>query len=211
MLGNVRSQKESDCALMLSFAAGDLGGFELLYKRHRQSVYQFFYFGTHGDVSLTDDLFHDVWMTVVRGRIRYTDDISFTDWLYHSSWARLHDHLRLYPLDGKVFDAKQKKDATVVKIDSYLGLEESPSNNSEEAGSAEKQKSETEKGNTLLHTISKMNPEHKEVTLLQFCFSMGKQEIADFLDVNKSVVDRLSREAVTMLRSDLAAATAGAS
>ena len=99
MSGNAKNLRESDSALMMSFAAGDCEGFEVLYRRYSGAIYRFFYFGTHGDKSLAIELFQDVWMTVIRGRARYTNEINFVDWLYHSAWARLHDHLRLHTLE----------------------------------------------------------------------------------------------------------------
>ena len=218
MLGNARNLKQSDSALMLSFAAGDHEGFELLYRRYSESVYRFFYFGTHGDELLAAELFEDVWMTVVRGRARYTDEITFTDWLYHSAWARLHDHLRLHLLDKAVDDETDPVQSSVVSINA--GRDQSGSdvtednvsdhtNNIDQQGAGvdartDKNKEKCVPANAvLLECISQMNPEHKEVVLLRFCFSMNNQEIADFLDVNKNVVDRAYSEAVKVIRSDL--------
>lgn len=230
MPGNVRNLKQSDSALMLSFAAGDLGGFKLLYRRHSQAVYRFFYFGTNGDETLTSELFLDVWITVVRGRVRYTNEITFTDWLYHSAWARLHDHLRLHPLDNK-FDHtlspthglkvkglknKDSKESTVVSLEPRASLEQTDCS----IGSAESElkketdtpgsqhtdggcKSVSDEDSVLLSCVSNLIPEHKEVVLLRFCFSMNNQEIADFLDIGKSVIERTCREAVVLLRAQL--------
>jgi len=88
----------SDSALMLLFSDGDVDGFQSLYDRHKQSIFQFFFYGTNGDSELASELFQDVWMTIVRGRKRFTKDICFIDWLRHVAWARLYDHLRMYPV-----------------------------------------------------------------------------------------------------------------
>ena len=217
MLGNARNLKQSDSALMLSFAAGDQEGFEVLYRRHSASVYRFFYFGTHGDELLAAELFEDVWVTVVRGRVRYTNEITFTDWLYHSAWARLHDHLRLHLLDRNIDDT-DNVESSVVSIDAFrpqtqkdaLTDETSDIGNNTDTQNSEFEDQTEPAGEkhqpsnaALLTCISEMSPEHKEVVLLRFCFSMNNQEIADFLDVGKSLVDRAYGEAVKMIRSDL--------
>jgi len=182
-LSNAKNLQESDSALMMSFAAGDREGFELLYRRHSASIYRFFYFGTHADQALATELYYDVWMTVVRGRMRYSNDINFTDWLYHSAWARLHDHLRLHSLELDLDSLKPaSKKSTVV----------SPS-----TAAVEQEKS-------LVDAIQNLSPEQKEVVLLKFCFSMSNQDISDFIDVSKPTVDRITRESAVLLRAKVA-------
>ena len=205
---------------MLSFAAGDGDGFELLYKRHSPAVYRFFYFGTHGDSFLAAELFQDVWMTVVRGRVRYSSDISFTDWLYHSAWARLHDHLRLHPLD--LVDTVEVKpvSASVTSINAHRSANDSLKGD-DVAASSDTEHSDNQSishvveeltgeqthneatDRKLIASIRSMSPELKEVTLLRFCFSMSNQDIADFLDVAKPAVERSLREAVRLMREEL--------
>ena len=214
MPGNTKNQRESDSALMMSFAAGDYEGFEVLYRRHSGAIYRFFYFGTHGDKSLAADLFHDVWMTVVRGRIRYTNDINFADWLYHSAWARLHDHIRLYSLEreseAQSVTAKESKVVSIAsKNRSMTELDgENPEDQSDVTVVAGDFENELEASvpdaalaePSLLDAIKNLNPEQKEVVLLRYCFSMTVQDIADFIDVSKSTVDRLARETASALR-----------
>lgn len=138
--------------------------------------------------------------------------------MYHSAWARLHDHLRLHLLDKAVDDETDPVQSSVVSINA--GRDQSGSdvtednvsdhtNNIDQQGAdvdarTDKNKEKCVPANAvLLECISQMNPEHKEVVLLRFCFSMNNQEIADFLDVNKNVVDRAYSEAVKVIRSDL--------
>lgn len=200
--------QESDSALMMSFAAGEGEGFELLYRRHSASIYRFFYFGTHADQSLTADLFYDVWMTVVRGRARYTLDINFTDWLYHSAWARLHDHLRLHALDREIDNLKPVvRESTVVSLAEFVSGKDA-TDASEPVTDVITQKPESEEDSSLVEAIKNLNPEQKEVVLLRFCFSMSSPDIAEFIDVSKSTVDRISREASSLLRQNVTVTSA---
>jgi len=206
MLGNARTLKESDNALMLSFAAGDAEGFELLYKRHCTPIYRFFYFGTHGNSALTAELFEDVWLTVVRGRVRYTNEINFSEWLYHAAWARLHDHLRLHPLDDLLAIPRE---STVLKFSSDKDVDttdsdEASDNYTEHSSDVQPVKNPERTNDALLACICKLSPEQKEVMLLRFCLVMNAQEIADFLDVGKPTVERICREATVLLRQELA-------
>ena len=212
---NANNLRESDSALMMSFAAGDCEGFEVLYRRHSGSIYRFFYFGTHGDKSLAAELFHDVWMTVVRGRQRYTNDINFVDWLYHSAWARLHDHIRLHSLEQESDEpgvtAEQPQVVSIVsKNRSTKALDGEVDEHPDVAAAADELESSTDKlpdnslaDASLINAIKSLSPEQKEVVLLRYCFSMSVQDIADFIDASKSTVDRLVRETASLLRQNV--------
>lgn len=207
---NARNLQESDSALMMSFAAGDYEGFNLLYRRHSASIYRFFYFGTHADKALTEELYHDVWLTVVRGRLRYTHDINFKDWLFHSAWARLHDHLRLHSLERDPDNLQtMSRESTVVSMAEFIA-------ESDKAGSGELNTdakitlpnhgslaSEEEEAQSLVEAIVNLSAEQKEIVLLKYCLSMSNQDIADFIDVGKATVDRISREAAGLLRQKI--------
>ena len=214
-LNNAKNLQESDSALMMSFASGDVEGFNLLYRRYSESIYRFFYFGTHADKMLSAELFYDVWMSVVRGRMRYTNDIVFRDWLYHCAWARLHDHLRLHALDDEIDnEALAKSKSTVVSITDFVAdsgnteSKESLSHSVRPAPSSEISVNEDDENTSLVEAVKKLAPEQKEVVLLRYCFSMSSQDIADFIDVSKSAVDRFTRDAAGLLRQKVVVAHA---
>lgn len=192
---------------MMSFAAGDCEGFELLYRRHSGSIYRFFYFGTHGDKALAAELFHDVWMTVVRGRLRYTNDINFTDWLFHSAWARLHDHLRLHSLERDPDGLRSSvKESTVINMADFVNGNGNGNGKAEavNAGCVSVASVEVPEQPLLVETIKNLSAEQKEVVLLRYCFSMSVQDIADFIDVSKSSVERVANETASLLRQNIA-------
>jgi len=82
-----------DEALMLAYAAGDAGAFDMLYARHKGGVYR--YLVRHcGNASTADELFQDVWMNVIRARAAYAPSAKFATWLYRIAHNRLVDHWR---------------------------------------------------------------------------------------------------------------------
>ena len=192
-LNEKTSLDNSDSALMLSYSAGDGEGFEVLYNRHKVSVYQFFYFGTDGDEILAGELYQDVWMTIVRGRKRYTKDIRFTDWLRHIAWARLYDHLRLHPTYH--LESRQKPD-----VAEPVAGEELPSNVVPIGSTGFGVDFNAVSDAQLLQQLQSLSDDHREIVLLRFCFRMDFNEIAQFLDVARSSVNRLHREALVCLR-----------
>jgi RNA polymerase sigma-70 factor (ECF subfamily) len=184
----------SDSALMLLFSEGEIEGFQQLYDRHKQSIFQFFYFGTNGDQELSSELFQDVWLTIVRGRRRFTTDICFIDWLRHVAWARLYDHLRMYPLTPQAdvwpTEAETRSDASnIVSLP-----RRKPNKTPLPAVDGE---------NTLLTTMQSLPDEQCEIVLLRYCFKMDINEIASFLDVAQTSVNLLHKEALASLRRTL--------
>jgi len=84
---------ESDEALMLAYARGHAGAFDALYARHRNGLYR--YFHRHcGNAASADELFQDVWMSVIRASAGYTPAARFATWLYTIAHHRMVDHWR---------------------------------------------------------------------------------------------------------------------
>ena len=84
---------DSDEALMLRYAGGAAAAFDALYGRHRGGVYR--YLLRHcGNGGLADELFQDVWMSVIRARETYRPTARFAAWLYTLAHHRIVDHWR---------------------------------------------------------------------------------------------------------------------
>ena len=78
---------------MLLYREGDAGAFDALYGRHRGGVYR--YFLRHcRDAAISEELFQDVWMNLIRARAAYTVQAKFTTYLYRLAHNRLVDHYR---------------------------------------------------------------------------------------------------------------------
>ena len=82
----------SDQELMLGYANGDAAAFDALYARHKSGVYR--YLLRHCGAGVADELFQDVWMSVVRSRASYAPTAKFTTWLYRIAHNRVIDHWR---------------------------------------------------------------------------------------------------------------------
>ena len=86
---------DSDEALMLAYASGRAVAFDTLYERHRSAVYR--YLLRHcGNAATADELFQDVWMSVIRVRETWRPTAKFTTWLYTLARNRLVDHWRAH-------------------------------------------------------------------------------------------------------------------
>jgi RNA polymerase sigma-70 factor (ECF subfamily) len=92
-LGNPDKDGRDDEDLMLAYAAGDAAAFDALYRRHKGGVYRYLV-RQCGGAATADELFQDVWTSVVRARVSYTPNAKFTTWLYRIASNRLIDHWR---------------------------------------------------------------------------------------------------------------------
>jgi RNA polymerase sigma-70 factor (ECF subfamily) len=84
---------DSDEALMLAYAAGDVAAFEALYGRHKGGVYRYFLRSVR-ERGLADELFQDVWANLIKARATYVVEAKFSTWLYRLAHNRLIDHYR---------------------------------------------------------------------------------------------------------------------
>ena len=84
---------DSDEKLMLCYKNGDADAFEILYRRHRNPLFRYLYRQV-GNRSLTEELFQDVWMNLIRARERYKARAKFATLLYKIARNRVVDHYR---------------------------------------------------------------------------------------------------------------------
>ena len=84
---------ESDEALMCRYRDGDAAAFEALYARHRGGLYRFI-LRQVATAALAEELFQDVWLSVIGARESYAPSARFTTWLYRVARNRVIDHHR---------------------------------------------------------------------------------------------------------------------
>jgi RNA polymerase sigma-70 factor (ECF subfamily) len=83
----------TDEDLMLAFAKGDAGAFDVLYKRHKPWLHRVLLRSLKSD-AMAQDVFQDAWLTVVRNAATYQVSAKFTTWLYQLAHSRMIDALR---------------------------------------------------------------------------------------------------------------------
>ncbi len=85
-----------DDALMAAYAAQHGGAFEVLYERHRASLYRFVrrLLGPR-HIALTDEVYQDTWLRVVQNRSQWAPQgATFRTWLFTLAHNRAVDVLR---------------------------------------------------------------------------------------------------------------------
>jgi RNA polymerase sigma factor (sigma-70 family) len=83
----------ADEELMLQYQAGDASAFDVLYARHRATLFRFIARQMNAR-SETEELFQEVWMNVIQSRADYVPNAKFRTWLFTLAHHRLMDFFR---------------------------------------------------------------------------------------------------------------------
>ncbi len=83
----------TDEFLMLAYRDGDGEAFEVLYARHRGRLYRYLLHQCR-QREQADELFQEIWMSVIRARSGYEVSAKFTTWLFRIAHNRLIDAFR---------------------------------------------------------------------------------------------------------------------
>ncbi len=86
-------EASSDESLLVRYREGDSKAFEILYARHRQSLYRFL-LGLSGKPELADEVFQETWLSLIRSASQPQGRATFRTWLFQIARNRLIDHWR---------------------------------------------------------------------------------------------------------------------
>ncbi|HEX6137551.1 MAG TPA: RNA polymerase sigma factor [Casimicrobiaceae bacterium] len=186
-----RADDESDEELMLAYARGEATAFDRLYARHKGGVYR--YVLRHcGNAATADELFQDIWMSVIRARATYAPTARFASWLYTLAHHRIVDHWRasgqavLVPVDAD--------DASHPALDAIPGAC---------GNDPETQASRREAGRRLLAALAALPPPQRDAFLLQHESGLSLAEIAALTGVGAETIKSRLRYAIVRLRAAL--------
>ena len=176
--------------LMLRYADGNVGAFEILYGRHRGGIFR--YLLRHGAGNASEELAQDVWSSVIRVRTQYQVTAKFTTWLYRLAHNRLID---FYRSEGRAEwvsrDADDETDDAV---------------NSQPAARTSQPDVMVESGNIAARmqaAIASLPDAQREAFLMQQEGDMSVAEIAAATGVPEETAKSRLRYAVTKLRAQL--------
>jgi len=175
----------SDETLMTAYARGDSTAFEVLYRRHRGTVYAFL-MRSLGRRDQTDDCFQEVWSRVITARAGYRVEARFTTWLLQIAHNLLIDRYR-----------RQRPD---VPLDA---LPESSQRLADDAPGPELALSEFERHRQLRDAIAALPAEQRHAILLRLDQELSLEAIADITGVGRETVKSRLRYAMDKLRESL--------
>ena len=82
-----------DAALMLRYKDGDVAAFEILYRRHNDSLYRYL-LRLCMNAHTAEDLFQEAWGKVIKARANYRPTAKFSTYLFRVAHNCFIDHVR---------------------------------------------------------------------------------------------------------------------
>ena len=183
----------SDEELMLAYRDGDAGAFDTLYRRHKGPVYRYMLRQCR-DAGVTDELFQDVWMNLIRARESYTVQAKFTTYIYTMAHNRLIDHYRKHGQAQWVSFDNDSEDAPVVAEPVAAPRDEPERHLAVKQQAAE-----------LLRLLGELPPPQREAFVMQYEGGMSVEEIAGATGVTRETAKSRLRYALAKIRQGLTA------
>ena len=177
-----------DAVLMLRYRKGDVRAFEMLYERHKGSLYRYLQRLCRSQ-EVANDLFQEVWSKVVASRERYEVRAKFTTFLFHIAHNCAVDYFRRVdrPLEKGVQD-----------VDALSDQLPGPSHESPDAAAAEAQLRADFK-----RALEELPAEQRDVFLLYEETGLGLEEIGRVTGVAMETAKSRLRYALGKLRGAL--------
>jgi RNA polymerase sigma-70 factor (ECF subfamily) len=174
------SERIDDTALMLRYRDGDVAAFEMLYRRHNDSLFRYL-FRLSANRESAEDIYQEVWRKIIDSRKRYRATAKFTTFLYRVAHNSFIDYLR-----------RNKRYATAEPFDP----DQNPSNTVQPDDAAE---------NLLIRrrldsALRELPDEQREAFLLHEEAGLGLDVIAQITGANRETVKSRLRYATRKLR-----------
>jgi len=177
-------EKLSDEQLILKYAKGDAEAFEIIYRRHKGSLFRYC-LRQLSNRSIAEECFQDIWFKVINNRFNYQPKALFTTYLYRIAQNHVID---IYRKEKKrLADTELKEDAVnkavlsddlVAKDSSYL----------------------QERAQILRKQIALLPFEQRNTLLLKLDTGLSLEEIGIVLDCGKETVKSRLRYATKKLK-----------
>lgn len=173
-----RAAKLAEEVLLLRCQVGDKNALMELIERYQRPL-RYFISRLLDDSELTEDIFQDTWLTVIRRLHGLREPDAFSTWLYRIARNKVYHQLR-------------KK-----KVWSELNEDMAVSNENEDDVVF------LEDAAQVHRCLRELRPEHKEVLMLRFLEQMPYQQIAEVLDCNLGTVKSRVYYAKLALKKEL--------
>lgn len=167
---------------MMMYKNGDALAFETLYSRHKGPLYRYVLRQCHSE-NIAEELFQDIWIKIIKARVRYEVKAKFTTYLYQVAQNRVIDHYRR--AGSQVVRDSETEIETIQarwqdQPDAQSGLGQQMSQ--------------------LLQSVENLPDEQRQAFLLKEEAGFSLQQIAEFTGVNTETVKSRLRYAIKKLR-----------
>jgi RNA polymerase sigma-70 factor (ECF subfamily) len=177
----------TDEELMLAYKAGDARAFEILYTRHKDSLYRYLLRQCRV-AAVAEELFQDAWMSLIRARERYEPRAKLTTYLYRIAHNHLIDYYRRHSSGVPISYDDDPEELTLDQ------LSDAPVRDAAHDLDAKRQVRQ------LLGLIDELPESQREAFLLREESGLSVDEIADVTGVTMETAKSRLRYAVEKLR-----------
>jgi RNA polymerase sigma-70 factor (ECF subfamily) len=175
---------ESDEALMERYRDGDAGAFDVLYQRHRTKLYRFLLHQT-GNAASAEEIYQDVWMSVIRTRERYRVTARFSTFLLTIAHHRVSDFFR-----DRVARLSVASQDDQVPHDQQVDGPQDPADVAQS----------TQEIMRIDEALLQLSAEQREIFLLRQESDASLEELAEMTGVNRETAKSRLRYAVAHLK-----------
>jgi RNA polymerase sigma-70 factor (ECF subfamily) len=179
--------EKTDEELMLAYADGDLIAFELLYARHRGTLYRFLLRSLRQRAD-ADELFQETWSRLIAARERYRPEAKFSTWLLQIAHNLVVDRFR-----------RQRPQASAEETEAVMRTLDAP-----ESERPERVFSDFEQRRHLQLALEDMPDEQRVAFLLRIESGLGLEEIGAITDAGRETVKSRLRYALARIRARFA-------
>ncbi|HUD40537.1 MAG TPA: RNA polymerase sigma factor [Dokdonella sp.] len=176
--------ERTDEELMSAYAGGDTVAFEILYRRHRGTVYRFALRGLHNRAD-ADEVFQETWSRLIAARARYRPEAKFTTWLLQIAHNLIVDRFR-----------RQRPTASGEETEVVFRRLDAP-----EAEQPDRVLSEFEQRRKLQLALEDMPEEQRLAFLLRIEGGLGLEEIGELTGAGRETVKSRLRYALARIRA----------
>lgn len=172
----------NDESLMLKFQRGDSTAFEVLYDRHKNSLFGFLH-RSHVDLSVIEEIAQETWMAVINAAENYRPSARFRTYLFAIAHRKLVDYWRRSKQEQGV-ERVDEKGAPLVDA-----LEGQPGNWTDSV----------DLSMDLLLALESLSREQQQAYLLKE-EGFSRSEIAIMMDANEETIKSRIRYATAHLK-----------
>ncbi len=187
---------QTDEQLITSYQQGDVESFEILYQRHKNALYRYFYRQLQNS-AIADELHQDVWMKIIKSSSPFNHQSLFTTWIFKIAHHRLIDYYR------------HNKNQVLQIVDEQLSLEvgmDVESGQNEGANQSlqpDKLVEQKQMHKQIILAVDSLPSEQKETFLLYELSGLSLKEIAKITEVSFENSKSRLRYALKKLRLQL--------
>ena len=187
------TDEHSDEALMLRYQSGDAAAFDELYARHRGGLYRFITRQCRVR-ERAEEIFQEVWMSLIQAAERYRVEAQFRTWLYTMAHNKLMDYFRGNVRAEAVLYEVKDDDGEVATNDGIASRTMEPLVQAESR----------QQGEAILRLLTALPAPQREAFLLYEEGGLSIEEIAQATGVSFEAAKSRLRYAVAKLREGLA-------